>query len=137
MRVVLDANVLFAAFTASGTCAQVFEDVVARHVLLVTARILDDSTRAMVRKAGASRAEADRAAAAVAAVAEAHEPGPLPEPVCRDPDDDHVLALAVEGRAAVIVAGDRDLLVLREFRGVPILTPRQFLLLAPEDERRD
>ena len=47
--------------------------------------------------------------------------------VCRDPQDDHVLALAVSGRADLIVTGDADLLVLDPFRGIPILTPRAFL----------
>lgn len=47
--------------------------------------------------------------------------------VCRDPDDEVVLAAAVEGRADRIVTGDRDLLVLGEYEGMPIVTPRVFL----------
>lgn len=46
---------------------------------------------------------------------------------CRDPQDDHVLALVVSGRADLIVTGDADLLVLDPFRGIPILTPKAFL----------
>ncbi len=45
----------------------------------------------------------------------------------RDPDDRNVLGAAVDFRADVIVSGDKDLLVLKEFAGIPILTPRQFL----------
>jgi putative PIN family toxin of toxin-antitoxin system len=41
---------------------------------------------------------------------------------CRDPNDDKFLALAVEGGAAYIVTGDDDLLVLKTFRGVDIIT---------------
>ena len=47
--------------------------------------------------------------------------------VCRDPDDDKILELAVAGGAAAIVVGDSDLLVLSPFRGIPILSPRAFL----------
>lgn len=47
--------------------------------------------------------------------------------VCRDPDDEVVLAAAVEGRADRIVTGDKDLLVLGEYEGIPIITPRAFL----------
>ncbi len=47
--------------------------------------------------------------------------------VCRDPKDDKFLALALSGNATCIVSGDKDLLVLHPFRGVQILTPRQFL----------
>jgi len=46
---------------------------------------------------------------------------------CRDPDDDHILSLAVDGRADAVVTGDDDLLVLHPFRGIPILTARAYL----------
>jgi putative PIN family toxin of toxin-antitoxin system len=47
--------------------------------------------------------------------------------VCRDPKDNPVLECAWAGRADAIVTGDKDLLLLNPFRGIPILTPRQFL----------
>jgi len=40
------------------------------------------------------------------------EPLPQIEPVCRDPDDDHVIAATLAVKAAMIVTGDKDLLVL-------------------------
>ena len=49
--------------------------------------------------------------------------------VCRDPKDDQILELAVNGNATCIVTGDTDLLVLNPFRGVEILTPADFLKL--------
>ena len=48
-------------------------------------------------------------------------------PVCRDPDDDRILECAITGNADFIVTGDRDLLTLGFFQGIPILTVRQFL----------
>lgn len=56
----------------------------------------------------------------------------LPQPVCRDPDDDAVLALAVFAGADLIVSGDNDLLVLEQFEGVSIVNAsRALALLAP------
>ncbi len=46
---------------------------------------------------------------------------------CRDPDDDRILEVAVNGAAAYIVTGDSDLLVMNPFRGVEILTPAELL----------
>jgi putative PIN family toxin of toxin-antitoxin system len=46
---------------------------------------------------------------------------------CRDPKDDMFLELAISGQATCIVSGDKDLLILHPFRGVPILTPKAFL----------
>ncbi|MCC7464345.1 MAG: putative toxin-antitoxin system toxin component, PIN family, partial [Gammaproteobacteria bacterium] len=39
----------------------------------------------------------------------------------RDPDDDQVLAAALAAKAQMIVSGDKDLLVLGAFQGIPIL----------------
>jgi putative PIN family toxin of toxin-antitoxin system len=47
--------------------------------------------------------------------------------VCRDPQDDIVLEVAVEGQADFIVTGDNDLLVLHPFEGIPIVGPAEFL----------
>lgn len=47
--------------------------------------------------------------------------------ICRDSKDNMVLELATAGKADFIVTGDKDLLVLKKFRGVSILTPGEFL----------
>jgi len=46
---------------------------------------------------------------------------------CRDAADNKFLELAVDGQASAIVTGDADLLALHPFRGIQILTPRNFL----------
>lgn len=53
-------------------------------------------------------------------------PEPLSDPVCRDPDDDVVLATALAARADCLITGDSDLLDLDAFRGIPILRPAAF-----------
>jgi len=47
--------------------------------------------------------------------------------VCRDPKDNIVLETAVAGDADYIVTGDKDLMVLHPFEGVPIVGPAEFL----------
>jgi putative PIN family toxin of toxin-antitoxin system len=49
--------------------------------------------------------------------------------VVKDPDDDLVLAAAVDGEARYLVTGDRGLLDVASFRGVEIVTARQFMEL--------
>ena len=46
---------------------------------------------------------------------------------CRDPSDDKFLEVAVNGRADLIITGDRDLLELDPFMGIAILTPAAYL----------
>ena len=47
--------------------------------------------------------------------------------VCRDPDDNKFLGLAAAGRPEAIVSGDEDLLVLKTFRDVPVMTADEFV----------
>jgi predicted nucleic acid-binding protein len=57
------------------------------------------------------------------------EPPPLPRPVCRDPDDDEVLALAIAAKVELVVSGDNDLLSLGSVEGVPIIRPADAITL--------
>ena len=61
--------------------------------------------------------------------AEVLEPQPLVIPVCRDADDDWILATALAGKADALVTGNKDLLVLERYEGIPILAPRDCLAL--------
>lgn len=46
---------------------------------------------------------------------------------CRDQNDTKFLLLAISAKATCIVTGDKDLTALNPFRGIPILTPTDFL----------
>src|SRR5882672_6447204 len=46
---------------------------------------------------------------------------------CRDPKDDKFLELAINGRADLIVTGDKDLLGLKPFRDIPAIAPTEYL----------
>ena len=53
----------------------------------------------------------------------------LPPKVCRDPDDDPILAAAVNAGCAYLVTGDKDLLALKKIGDTGIVTPREFAQL--------
>lgn len=54
-------------------------------------------------------------------------PAVLFERVCRDADDNNVLAAALSGNCVCLVTGDRDLLVLGQYQKIAILAPASFL----------
>ena len=49
--------------------------------------------------------------------------------VCRDPDDDKFISCAMDGRCYYIVSGDKDLLTLKRYLGVRIVTVSEFFEL--------
>jgi len=49
-----------------------------------------------------------------------------------DPDDDHVLACAVAAQADLIVSGDPDLLNLKSYQHIPIVSPVEALKRLPQ-----
>jgi uncharacterized protein len=55
------------------------------------------------------------------------DPAPLPEQVCTDPDDDKFLACALAARTRYVTSGDRALVATSGYRGITVLTPRQFV----------
>ena len=94
-----------------------------RILLVELARILQ---RAKFSKAiSASGSSADELVMGYVELATLVTPAPIQPVVLRDPDDDHVLACALAAQADLIVSGDKDLLVLKQFRGMRIVTAAQ------------
>jgi putative PIN family toxin of toxin-antitoxin system len=48
---------------------------------------------------------------------------------CRDPRDDKFLEVALNGRADVIITGDGDLLAMNPWRGIAIVSPKDYLVV--------
>lgn len=138
VRAVLDANVFVSGvLTPRGPCGTILRALRAGTFSLVTSEeineeILSVLARPRIRRRYRVGEELFDVAVILsnAAVLLARPRGPRASP---DPDDDKFLAAAVEGKAGFLVTGDKaGLLALREFRGVAILPPREFLrILAP------
>ena len=131
MRVVLDTNVLVAAFVARGVCAEIFERVIGDHELILSIHALNEFERVMRDKLGFDSTRVARAVVLLRRIGQIVDPDLLPKPLCRDEDDDAVLALALSSGAACLVTGDDDLLVLGAIEGIPIISPRAFLTFEP------
>lgn len=130
MRAVVDVNVLIsAALSVKGSSAEVLRaSRDGQFELVVSDVLLTGLERALGYPKLRKHIPSEKAAAYVNWVRDhgtISEDPTCPPPVgSRDPDDDYLLALAID-RRAYLVTGDHDLLVLGD--AFPILTPKQFL----------
>jgi putative PIN family toxin of toxin-antitoxin system len=134
MKIVVDVNVMVSALFWKGAPAAVIALVEAQQVALFTRpEMLAELEQVLSReKFAAYLAEqawvVSEAVGKFALLATVVTPN-VRFNLCRDPEDNAVLECALEANADYIVSGDKDLLVLREFEGIPILSPAQFLRL--------
>lgn len=126
MKVLLDANVIVAAFAARGLCEAVFEVCLDAHVILVSTELLDEVSRSLRKKIKLPDATVAAVVHLLRENGEIHRPTAIQTDACRDPKDLHILGLAQASGAECIVTGDEDLLTLVKFKSCRILTPRQF-----------
>ena len=108
MRVVLDTNVVMSAIFFGGTPRKIVRAAFSKKVDLVAAKNFHRPLSILESKLTMVR------------------PATLREAVCRDPDDDDIIACALGGKAKVICSGDGDLLDLDGFRGLEIMKPSDF-----------
>ncbi len=133
MRAVIDTNVLLAGLLWHGPPHALLEHVRSGKLAMVSSPVLLAELTEVIGRPKFDtilvRANTSRggALAEMRQLAEVIDPPPLLHPVCRDPDDDHVLALALAAQVDLIISGDEDLLVLQSFEEMPILSPAQAL----------
>lgn len=136
MRLLLDTNILIAAFISRGVCHELLAHCIYNHDLVISKELLREFQEKLVSKFGYTQGEVKEATSLLASRLRLVEPTALDKPVSRDPDDDVVLATAVAGDCRCLVTGDKDLLVLKRFRKIPIMSPAEFWKYESESDRR-
>ena len=126
MKLLLDTNVLVAALVARGTCSDLLEHCVRQHVVVSSQSLLNELREVLERKFRQRAIDVSAALQLFGETLTLVTPDTLDPPVCRDHDDDVVLATALAGECAAIITGDEDLLILNPFRGIQVLTPLAF-----------
>ena len=128
MRVVLDANVVFAGVGWRGEAHNCLLAMAKRRITVFATLEILEEVRALVAERGSKFKHAphnlltwyyDRVKLV--------EPAPLGKQRSRDVKDDPYLACALAAGAKVIVSRDDDLLALEKPFGIQILTPRELL----------
>ena len=126
MKLVLDSNVLLAAFAARGLCADLFSLVLSQHELLISEPLLREVKRNLAGKIKLPKQHVDDIVEYLRTVGVPVTPAPVSVKARWDRSDLHVLGLAEAGEAECLITGDEDLLVLGCYRSIEILSPRDF-----------
>jgi uncharacterized protein len=132
-KIVLDTNVLISGIIASGYSASILDAVQRQEIRIVTSvHLLEEFSQVITRphitrKYPKAAKHAEALLDFLRAFAILTPGSPLPNPISADPDDDFVLACAMEQKVQCIVTGDPHLLCLKKFQNIPILTPKEFV----------
>lgn len=130
VRVLVDTNVIVSAAIKGGTPRKIWSAFRKSKIRLVfSSSMLGELIKVFKRSKFTnliSEDEAKKILLFIKLFAEFIEPT-AKTTICRDPADNHILATASSAEADFIVTGDKDLLVLKSFRKIPVITPKEFI----------
>lgn len=138
MKVVVDTNVVISGLLWFGVPHEVLDAAKAKKFEIICTEALVDElhnvlSRSKFDKPLAKRAlNRDELVKQFLAYTSMVEPAPVPEDAVRDPKDVKVLACALGGQASYLVTGDDDLLVLKTYEEIKIVTPAELLNILQE-----
>ena len=129
LRAVVDSNVYISAFLhPERPIFQVVQQAVERRYRpLISPAIVNEVGRVLRETFGLEENVRLYRLKALVKVAEIITPQITLDVIREDPPDDRILECAVEGRANLIVSGDRHLRRLKIYQGIPIVRPIEFL----------
>lgn len=134
MRIVLDTNVIISAVIGQGVPHRLMLTARQHHIQICTSAELLSELEGVLRRQkfsaqlGLLHLDADEVIRRFRMLSTLIITPPSYPRIARDPQDDKVLACASAAHATAVVSGDKDLLILKRYQSIPILTPKQALL---------
>lgn len=126
MKIVLDTNILISAFIFGGKPRQVLSLVLGGKIQALTSPLLTAEFFDVVnKKFDLSTEELSLAKSHIENKFITIQPRKAIN-ISRDEDDNRVLEAAVEGKCSYIITGDKDLLDLKNYKQIKIVTPEAF-----------
>lgn len=133
VRVVPDTNIYISALLWTGIPHRLLRLAEAGDLVFITTPSIMEELREVLgrpnfrRRIRTLQTSVAELMEALLSVVEVVQDLPIDPVVKRDPDDDKILACALNAQANWIVSGDDHLLSLKRYKGIPVVTPQQFL----------
>ncbi|OIP26976.1 MAG: putative toxin-antitoxin system toxin component, PIN family [Dehalococcoidia bacterium CG2_30_46_19] len=141
LKIVLDTNVFVSALiNPRGKPAQILNYVFESKVRLFTSpSIIEELERVLsypklVKRHGLEKQELKKFVSDLLSILSLVEGKKAIEVIAEDPADNNYLSCVVDAKADFIVSGDIHLLNLREYEGIQIITPAQFLEMLEKEK---
>ena len=115
-----------ASISRAGVCAELLEDILTHHELVISDFIAEELTRKLRDKFKFPASEIHQLQHFLSKNATNVAPAKLPNNVCRDPTDIPVLGTAVAGKVNLLITVDKDLLAIGNYQGIAIIKPGKF-----------
>lgn len=128
MTIVVDSGIWISAFQFGGTPQTALDAVYSQYTIAICKQIETEIRATLIRKFSWQDSEVLSVLEEYTGEAVWVEVDGSVHGVCRDPKDDMVVECAVKANAEMILSGDLDLLSLRNYNGISILTVRQYLV---------
>jgi putative PIN family toxin of toxin-antitoxin system len=130
VRVVFDTNIFISAFVIPGSLAEqaMLKIIEEEDFLLISKDIIDEVLSVLSIKFGRDREGLSHVAVLLSDLAELVKPARRVN-VFKDEPDNRILECALSGEADLLVTGDKKVLQLREYKGVRIVSLREYLEL--------
>ena len=126
MRILFDTNVIISGFVSQGYSFDVIKDTANKHEVYCTEYLLKETQKSLSTKFPLSRETINSIISTVKKQFIGGKTANTVEKISRDPKDDQILADAVINNIDIIITGDKDLLELKNYKGIKIIMPRDY-----------
>ena len=130
MRLVLDSNVIIAAFAVRGLCHALFEFCLEGHEIILCEQIIEEVKRNLLSKIKVPSSVVDEIESYLRDSTLIMKPVPVENGVFKDESDLPVLGVASASGSSYIITGDKTLLSLKKYKDIYMVSPRSFWEIA-------
>ena len=129
IRIVADTNILVSATIAKGNQYELLKKAkLGSFRLVISPQIITELKGVISRpKFGFSNEQVEDVLKQILSISEVVITTSKIDAVKNDPPDNRIIEAAIDGKASCIVSGDKDLLRLKKFKEIKIVTTRKFL----------
>jgi putative PIN family toxin of toxin-antitoxin system len=128
VRVVFDANIFISALAISGSLAEkaILKIIEGGDILIISKDIMNEVLSVLSSKFSRNKEGLSHVALILSELGELVKPTKKVS-ILKDDPDNRILECAIHGKADVLVTGDKEMLQLIEYKGIKIISLKEYI----------